>query len=89
MLEYLQSTQAQAIIWVAALLVLCAIGAYVVMQFRNRESGGRNTPNDLLTDFRELKDEGDISRKEFQKIKFVLAPRIQDELKSSDAEGED
>lgn len=89
MLEYLQSTQAQAIIWIAVLFVLCAIGAYVVIRFRDRSGGGRITPSELLTDFRELKDEGDISRKEFQKIKFVLAPRIQDELKSSDAEGED
>ena len=88
MLEFLQSTSAQAVLWITALLVLCAIGAYVVMWFRDRSGDTRASSSELLTDFRELRDEGNISGMEFRKIKSVLGQKLQDELKSSDAEGE-
>lgn len=88
MVEFLQSTAAQAVLWVTALLVLCAIGAYVVMRFRDRSGDRRTSSSELLTGFRDLHDEGDISRGEFQKIKTVLGHKLQEELKSSDAEGE-
>ena len=88
MFEFLQSTSAQAVLWVTALLVLCAIGAYVVIWFRDRSGNTRATSSDLLTDFRELREEGDISGTEFKKITSVLGQKLQDELKSSDAEGE-
>lgn len=88
MFEFLQSTPAQAVLWVTALLVLCAIGTYVVMRFRGRSGESRRSSSELLTGFRDLRDEGDISGTEFQRIKSVLGQKLQEELKSSDAEGE-
>lgn len=88
MFKFLQSTPAQAVLWITALLVLCAIGAYVVIRFRGRSSANRMSSSELLTGFRELRDEGDISGMEFRKIKSVLGQKLQNELKSSDAEGE-
>jgi len=88
MFEFLQSTPAQAVLWIAVLLVLCAIGAYVVMWFRERSGKSRASSSELLTGFRELREEGDISGTEFRNIKSVLGQKLQEELKSSDAEGD-
>jgi len=88
MFEFLQSTPGQAVLWIAVLLVLCAIGAYVVMWFRERSGKSRASSSELLTGFRELREEGDISGTEFRNIKSVLGQKLQEELKSSDAEGD-
>jgi hypothetical protein len=86
--EFLRSTSAQAVIWIAILLVLCAIGAYVVIFFRNRGRSSQSSASELLTSFRQLHNKGGISRTEFREIKSVLGTKIQDELDSSDAERE-
>jgi hypothetical protein len=43
----------------------------------------------LLTGFRDLHDQGRLSPAEFRRIKSVLGEKLQDELSSEDAEGED
>lgn len=86
MVEFLQSTSAQAVIWVSVLLIVCAIGTYVVMFFRKRVSKTGSTASDLLTNFRHLHSRGGISQTEFREIKSVLGARFQDELDSNDAE---
>ena len=87
MKEFLLSTPAQAVIWTAALLVLVAIGWYVVGRFRDRSDDNQLTANDLLTNFRELHHQGDIDDAEFRTIKTVLGGKLQEELKDIDNEG--
>ena len=89
MLEFLGTSSAQAVIWGTVLLTLCIVGVYFVLWLRR--GGGRVTPsaNELLTDFREQLESGRISETEFQKIKGVLGPKLQAELRSEDAEETD
>ena len=89
MLEFLGTSSAQAVIWGAVLLTLCIVGLYCVLRLRG--GGGRVTPsaNELLTDFREQLEGGRISETEFRKIKGVLAPKLQAELRSDDTEETD
>ena len=87
MQEFLTLPAAMAVLWVSILLVMLAVGYYLVRRFRDRTDDDRQTASDLLTNFREMHQEGDISETEFRTIKTVLGRKLQDELK--DAEGED
>lgn len=89
MYEFLQSTSTQAVIWGAVLLIMCAIGAYVVMFFRNHGSETRSSASDTLSSFRDLQSKGGISQSEFREIKSVLGAKLQDELDSNDADESD
>ncbi len=85
MQEFLATPTAEAVLWVAVLLIMMAVGIYVVRRFRDRRGDDRQTASDLLTNFREMHHEGDISEKEFRTIKTVLGQRLQEELE--DPEG--
>ena len=87
MREFLTTSIASAVLWVAVLLVMLAVGYYVVRRFRDRSDDDRQTASDLLTNFREMHQEGDISEMEFRTIKTVLGRKLQEELK--DAEGDE
>ncbi len=86
MQEFLRTPIASAVLWIAVLLVMLAVGYYVMRRFRDRSDDDRQTASDLLTNFREMRQEGDISEMEFRTIKTVLGRKLQDELK--DAEGD-
>ena len=87
MKQFLLSTPAQLVIWLAALAILVAIGGFVVGRLRGRADDERQTANDLLTNFRELHDQGDIDAAEFRNIKTVLGVKLQQELNVSVGEG--
>ena len=87
MKAFLLSTPAQIVIWTAVLLVLMAVGWYVVRSFRDRISDDQLSANQLLTNFRELHQQGDISDAEFRTIKTVLGEKLQQELKGTDGTG--
>ena len=86
MLDFLRSTPAQATIWGTVLIVLCLVGVFVVKRFRDRADRGGPSPSDLLSEFRELREDGDISPQEFQQIKSVLGTKLQQSLGARDAE---
>ena len=87
MQEFLSTTTAKAVLWVSVLLIVLAVGYYVMRRFRDRIDDDRQTANDLLTNFREMHHEGDISELEFRTIKTVLGQKLHEELK--DADGDD
>ena len=87
MKQFLLSTPAQLVIWLTALAVLVAIGGFVVGRLRGRADDERQTANDLLTNFRDLHDQGDIDAAEFRNIKTVLGVKLQQELNVSVGEG--
>ena len=90
MQEFLQSAPAQAVIWIAALIALCSVGVYLIKVVRERgDSGDQLSASDMLTGFREMHSEGDISQTEFKRIKSVLGGRLHDEVQSNNAEGDD
>jgi hypothetical protein len=86
MREFLLSTPAQAVIWISVLLLLTAVGAFIVGIFRGGATDDRLTAQDLLTNFRELHHQGDINDAEFRTIKTVLGAKLQQELKDTDVE---
>ena len=87
MYEFLQSTPAQSVIWFAALLTIGSLGLYIVKLIRQwGDTDDESSSNELLTRFRGMHDEGDISQIEFKRIKSVLGGKLQHELESNDAE---
>ena len=84
MQEFLTTPTAKAVIWVAVLLIVMAVGYYLVRRFRDRADDDRQTASELLTNFREMHQEGDISETEFRTIKTVLGEKLQEELDESE-----
>jgi uncharacterized membrane protein len=83
MVEFFSTTAAQLVIWTAGLAVLTVVAYYVVRRFRDRTGDDQPTSSELLTNFREMHREGDISDVEYRTIKTVLGARFQQELKDS------
>jgi hypothetical protein len=86
-LEFLGTPAAQVVIWVTVLAFLLLVAYYLVQRFRDRTGDDRPVSNELLTNFREMNRQGDISDAEFRTIKTVLGGRIQSELRDSSDEG--
>lgn len=87
MQEFLTTPAAKAVLWVAVLLVLMAVGYFLVRRYRDRSDDDRQTASDLLTNFREMHHEGDISEREFRTIKTVLGPKLQTEMDDLERDG--
>lgn len=87
MLDFLSTPTAKAVIVTAVVAILALIGYFVARRFR--DSGDDDVPsaNQLLTNFRDLHDKGDIGEKEFRTIKTALKEKLQEELSDSGEEG--
>ncbi len=68
-------------------LLAIAIGVYVVGKFRGRAEEDRRPANEMLTNFRELHSQGDLSDDEYRTIKTVLTEKIQSELNGTGEKG--
>jgi hypothetical protein len=86
MAEFLRSTPAQAIIWMAVLAAISVVAIYFVLGFRGWQRDDTKSASDLLTEFRDLHDSGGLSQAEFKKIKSVLGEKLQDELGSGNSD---
>ena len=86
MVEFLRTTPAQVVIWMTALVILATVGLYIVLWVRDRQRPERRSPSEMLSDFRQLHDQGDLSPTEFQRIKSMLGEKLQDELDSKHAD---
>ncbi len=86
-LETLRSPGGQTVIWLTVLVCVLMIGGYIVKKFRDRSDDDQLTANELLTNFREMNREGDISDAEFRTIKTVLGGRLQSETRDSSETG--
>ena len=84
MKDFLLTTPAQLVIWATVLLVLGAIGAYVVGRFRDNDGDDSLTANELLTNFQELHHQGDIDATEYRTIKTALGVKLREELEDSE-----
>lgn len=81
LLRYLlHDPSAQGVLWGTVLLVLLVVAYYVVQKFRDQSADDQPTASDLLTNFRELHDQGDITEIEFRNIKTVLGGQLDEEL---------
>ncbi len=87
MSEFMQKPEARLVILAAVTAVLAAVGIYVVAKVRRSfmESGPRSA--DLITNFRELHSEGELTDEEYRTIKATLAARLQQQLKGRNQAG--
>lgn len=85
MQDFLLTTPAQAVIWTTALVIICLIAYYVVERFRDRKDDNHSVTHELLTNFRDLRQQGVIEETEFRDIKTVLGTKLRHELKNSAA----
>ena len=89
MLEFLRSTPAQAVIWVSVLIVLCTVAIYLVKWVRNRDDSDEPPTSELLTGFREMSEQGEITPQEFRQIRAILGTKLQPKRESKDTEGDE
>jgi len=88
MMEFLRSTTAQAVIWGTALILLCIIGVSIVKWLRQRDDSGEPSASDLLSEFRQMREGGEITTEEFQHIKSVLGAKLQQSLGAKETGGD-
>lgn len=72
------SPTGKLIMWSTALLILLAVGTYLVLKFRDDIDSNDSIENasDLLTKFREMRQEGHINDKEYRTIKTDLETKL-------------
>lgn len=87
MRDFLETPSAQAVLLVALVCVVVTVSYYLVRRFRDRISDDTPRASDLLTNFREMRHEGDISETEYRNIKTVLGARLQRELRDTEDKG--
>ncbi|HQU45666.1 MAG TPA: hypothetical protein PK867_22825 [Pirellulales bacterium] len=85
--NFLQTTAAQVVIWLAICAALVAVGFYVVVKVRQSLTERELGTHDLMTNFRELHSRGELSDDEYRTIKATLAERLQREVKDKGEEG--
>ena len=86
MMDFLQSTKVQAVLMTALLAIMIVVGFYVVRRFRDFDGDDSPTANDLMTNFQDLRDRGDISEEEYRKLKTALGGKPQRKISSDDGE---
>ena len=85
--EFLARPLVRAGLLFAAIAALTALGAFVVARFRGGKGDDQPSTSELLSKFRELHDQGELSDEEFRSIKANLAQRLEAELKSMEGQG--
>jgi hypothetical protein len=77
----------EALVWTG--LALCALGSGILL-LRNLRSGSakqESTASELLSKFRELHSEGELSDAEYRTIKTQLAAELQQQIKGNVEKG--
>jgi uncharacterized membrane protein len=74
-------TLVQLMLGLAVLLGLVIAGVLVVQRFRDGAGQKGPAANELMANFQEMRQRGDISDADYRKIKAVLGSQLQSELK--------
>lgn len=82
MFDFLQSAVAQAMLWLAVLVFLVGVAVYGVRKLREGIDNNEANASELLSKFRDLHQEGDLSDAEFRTIKTALGAKLQRQLKN-------
>lgn len=84
MAEFLSSPMASVVMLAALTAALVACGIYVIGKVRGGLVQKEPPSSEMLTNFQELHDQGELSDEEYRTIKAMLADRFQQELNSTD-----
>jgi hypothetical protein len=83
MMDFLSTPTAQIVIGFAGLAAIIVVAIYVVGKVRAEWLGNDSQTNEILTNFRELKESGQLSDAEYRTIKGMLAAKLTAELKDN------
>ena len=83
MLEFLSTPTSQIILGLTGIAVVVAVGVYVIAKVRSEWIENKPETSELITNFRQLRDSGELSDKEYRTIKGMLADKLSRELKDS------
>ena len=82
MANFIQQPLVQLVLWGSVLAVLIAVGYYLIGRIRGLMRSTQGTSSDLMTDFREIYSQGELSDEEYRAIKGTLAGRLQREVRN-------
>jgi uncharacterized membrane protein len=68
-------TWVQLALWFSVLLGLIVLAALIVQRVRGPSDGGAS-PSDLMTEFQDMRERGDLSDADYKKVKTVLGARL-------------
>jgi hypothetical protein len=74
-------TLIQLCLWVTVLLGIVLVAALAMQSWRGRAAGKGASANELLSNFQEMRERGDIDDADYRKIRSVLGTKLQTELK--------
>ena len=75
---------ARVLLWLAVMMLLTAGVVYLIRRMRDTGDEATESSGELLTKFRDIHAQGDLSDEEFRSIKSRLAAKMQGELKHDD-----
>ena len=81
------STVAHIMLWLLVLGLMVAAAVFVLRSLRGRIDKDETDPSQLLSNFREMHHQGDLSDAEFRTIKTVLGAKLQQESKENSDKG--
>jgi len=70
-------------LWIAGVAIVTAVCVYVVGKLRGSYRESDLEPSKLITNFRELHSQGELSDEEYRNIKAKLATQMQELLEKS------
>lgn len=82
--EQLQSLTQAALLF-AAVFALIAIGIALVRKFRDTEKEDDDASSEMMTQFRDLHEQGGLSDEEFRNIKSKLAAKLRTDMRDQPA----
>lgn len=86
--EFLQTPLARLILAGTALAILALIAWWFIKGMRDEMQDEGPSAGDLLDQFRDLRDQGDLSPEEFKKIKSRLGGQLREEATKAPATDE-
>lgn len=86
-MDFLNNALVQMFIWSTVAVLVFAGGLYLIVKVRSSLRDETSGSSEMINNFRELHDRGELSDEEYRTIKTMLATRLQQELKGSSKSG--
>ena len=85
--ELLSDSTVRLVLWSLVLMFLLVVSYYGVSKLRGGDDQDQESGSDLLTKFRQMHAEGELSDEEYRTIKTQLGKRMHRELNDSGEKG--
>ena len=83
MFDFLSTPPAQIILGFTGIAIVVAVGVYIIAKVRSEWIESKPETSELITNFRQLRETGELSDKEYRTIKGMLAEKLSRELNDS------